>query len=286
MTDVVLAIDFGGTKTAVGCVSTAGELLMSERMPTAPTSDVLRRALASAAELRAKAVAQPDWRLVGAGVASPGVVRPDRVLLAPNMPGWESLALPAALRAGLDGLPVAVGNDVQAAGLAEARWGNLRGHDGLYVNLGTGLSAAIVIDGRVVRGANGAAGEIGFARTTGEETLEQIIGGAALGARVGRIAGRPMTASEAFASADTRIQLVVREAIAHFAHALAALVTLLDPERVVIGGGMANEGDRLLDPLRETLEETVPFPPEVLTSAFDDASLLGAAALAITCGGS
>jgi glucokinase len=286
VTDVVLAIDFGGTKTAVGCVSVAGELLMSERMPTAPTSDVLRRALASAAELRAKAVAQPDWRLVGAGVASPGVVRPDRVLLAPNMPGWESLALPAALRAGLDGLPVAVGNDVQAAGLAEARWGNLRGHDGLYVNLGTGLSAAIVIDGRVVRGANGAAGEIGFARTTGSETLEQIIGGAALGARVSRIAGRPMTASEAFASADTRIQLVVREAIAHFAHALAALVTLLDPERVVIGGGMANEGDRLLDPLRETLEETVPFPPEVLTSAFDDASLLGAAALAITSGGS
>ena len=285
MTDVVLAIDFGGTKTAVGCVSATGDLLMSERLPTAPTTDVLPRALASAAELRAKAVAQPDWRLIGAGVASPGVVRPDRVLLAPNMPGWESLALPAALRAGLPGLPVAVGNDVQAAGLAEARWGNLRDHDGLYVNLGTGLAAAIVLGGRVVSGAHGAAGEIGFARTTGGDTLEQIIGGAALGARVSRIAGRPMTASEAFASADTRIQLVVGEAIAHFGHALGALVTLLDPERVVIGGGMANEGDRLLDPLRETLEETVPFPPEVLTSAFDDASLLGAAALAITSGG-
>jgi glucokinase len=285
VTDVVLAIDFGGTKTAVGIVSATGELLVSERLPTAPTTDVIERALAVAGDLRAKAAAQPDWRLTGAGVATPGIVLPDRVLLAPNMPGWESVALPRALRDGLDGLSMEIGNDVQAAGLAEARWGNLRDHDGLYVNLGTGLSAAIVLDGRVVRGTHGAAGEIGFARTTGKQTLEQIIGGAALGERISRLAGRPMTAPEAFASADPRIKADVDEAIAHFAHALGAFVTLIDPERVIFGGGMVREGERLLRPVREILDATVAFPPEILPSAFDDAPLLGAAALAITSGG-
>jgi glucokinase len=286
VTDVVLAIDFGGTKTAVGCVSASGELLLSRRLPTAPTADIVRRALESAARLRAEAASRPGWRLIGAGAVSPGVVLGDRILLAPNMPGWESLSLPGALRAGLPGLPVATGNDVHAAALAEARWGNLRGRDGLYVNLGTGLAAAIVLDGRVIRGRHGAAGEIGYARGKDGRTLEEVIGGGALGSRASEIAGRTMSAAEAFAAADPRVRLLVEDAIAEFARYLANLATLLDPERVVIGGGLANAGDRLLGPLRETFEKICPFPAEIVTSAFArDASLFGAAALAITSGG-
>jgi glucokinase len=281
VTDVVLAIDFGGTKTAVGCVSASGELLVSRRLPTAPTADVVHRAVKEATQLRQQT--PPGWQLIGAGVVSPGVVLEDRILLAPNMPGWESLSLSGELHAGFAGLPVTTGNDVQAAALAEARWGNLAGRDGLYVNLGTGLGSAIVLDGRVIRGHHGAAGEIGYARGKDGRTLEEVIGGGGLGARASQIAGRAMSAAEAFASADPRVRRGVDEAIAEFARELANLATLLDPERVVIGGGLANDGDRLLGPLRETFEKIVPFPAEIVASAFArDASLFGAAALAIT----
>jgi glucokinase len=262
VTDVVLAIDFGGTKTAVGCVSASGELLSKRQLPTKPTADVVRRAVEEATRLRQRT--PPDWHLIGAGAVSPGVVRDSKILLAPNMPGWEELSLPETLRAGLTNLPVTTGNDVQAAALAEARWGNLAGHDGLYVNLGTGVGAAIVLDGRVIPGHHGAAGEIGYARGKDGRTLEEVIGGGALGARASQL----------------------DEAIAEFARELANLATLLDPERVVIGGGLANDGDRLLGPLRETFEKIVPFPAEIVASAFArDASLFGAAALAITSGG-
>lgn len=284
MTDAVLAIDFGGTKTAVGCVSASGELLSKRQLPTKPTADVVRRAVEEATRLRQQT--PPDWHLIGVGAVSPGVVLDSKILLAPNMPGWEELSLPETLRAGLTNLPVTTGNDVQAAALAEARWGNLAGHDGLYVNLGTGLGAAIVLDGRVIPGHHGAAGEIGYAHGKDGRTLEEVIGGGALGARASQLAGRAMSTAEAFASADPRVRRGVDEAIAEFARELANLTALLDPERVVIGGGLANDGDRLLGPLRETFEKIVPFPAEIVASAFArDASLFGAAALAITTGG-
>ena len=287
MTDVVLAIDFGGTKTAVGCVTMQGELLISERMPTFPSptdrtaAGVVDRALAAAVQLRREAATQSDWRLVAAGVVSPGVVRPDRVLLAPNMPGWESLALPGTIRAGLPDLPVATGNDVRAAALAEALWGRLRGvRNGLYVNVGTGLGAAVVLDGRPVSGAHGAAGEIGYA-VSGDRTLEEVIGGGALGAHASEIAGQPMTAADAFTAAEPRLRRLVDNAVAEFGRQLANFATLLDPQRIVIGGGLMNATQRLREPLAAALAKITPFPAEIVPSAFvRDGSLLGAAALA------
>ena len=84
-------------------------------------------------------------------------------LLAPNVPGWDGLSLPAALREGLSIDCLELGNDVKAAALAEARWGRLRGADpALLVLLGTGVAAGIVVGGEVVTGAHGAAGEFGY----------------------------------------------------------------------------------------------------------------------------
>jgi predicted NBD/HSP70 family sugar kinase len=100
------------------------------------------------------------------------------------------------------------------------------------------------------------------------------------GEQASEIAGRPMTAADAFAATEPRLQRLVDEAVAEFGQQLASFATLLDPERIVIGGGLVNAAERLLGPLQAALAKIAPFPAEIVPSAFTDAALLGAAALA------
>ena len=100
--------------------------------------------------------------LVAVGVSTIGVPREDGVELAPAIPGWQHVGLARSVAAAF-GAPVRVATDVKAAATAEARWGSLAGSDpAIYLNLGTGLAAAIVVGGRVLDGAHGASGEIGY----------------------------------------------------------------------------------------------------------------------------
>ncbi len=288
--DAVLAVDVGGTKVAVGCAALDGRLVAERRLRT-PTergaARVVEQALAAGRALSERLLEGTGGRLVGVGVVSPGVVLSDRILLAPNIPGWEHLSLAREVASALPGVPLAFSNDAQAAALAELRWGRLRGvRTGLYVNVGTGLSAAVVVDGRVAVGGHEAAGEIGYARPLpgldGPPHLEALIGGRGLGRRASLMAGRELTAAEAFGADDPMIQQLVDEAIEELGRYLANFATLLDPQRVVVGGGLMNAADRILPRLRTWLDEVVPFPPELMPGAFvTDAALRGAAAIAI-----
>jgi glucokinase len=288
--DVVLAVDVGGTKVAVGCAALDGRLVAQRRLRT-PTergaAQVVEQALAAGRALSRQLLDRNGAQLVGVGVVSPGVVLSDRILLAPNIPGWERLSLAQVVGATVPGIPVAVSNDARAAALAELRWGRLRGvHSGLYINVGTGLSAAVVIDGRVTEGAHQAAGEIGYARPVpglgGPPHLEALIGGRGLGRRASLAAGHQLTAADAFAADEPVVRQLVDEAIEELGRHLANFATLLDPQRVVVGGGLMNAADRILPRLRIWLDEVVPFPPELMPGAFvTDAALRGAAAIAI-----
>src|ERR671939_1950092 len=108
-------------------------------------------------------VARTGGRCVAAGAVRPGIPLEDRVLLAPNVPGWGDLAFEREVRAGLGVERVAVRNDVKAAAEAEARWGALRGADpAVFLSLGTGIAAAIVVGGHVLDGAHGTSGELAY----------------------------------------------------------------------------------------------------------------------------
>src|SRR3954453_21926602 len=194
----VLAIDFGGTKIDVGAANVDGELLLSERIDTLAergASQAVERAVATAREV----VARCDGGGLAVGAVSPGIVEADRILLAPNVPKWDRLQLPALLREELGIESITVANDVNAAALAEARWGGLSGCDpGLFVSLGTGVKAGLVIGGQVFEGAHGAAGEIGYSLRDpadvtgfagGHAPLEEFIGGRALGERARALVG-------------------------------------------------------------------------------------------------
>src|SRR4051794_39403127 len=239
---------------------------------------VVDRALRRAAALVARTAAAGAGRLLAAGAVSPGIVLEDRVLLAPNVAGWERLALPRRLRAGFDGTPVAFGTDVKAAALAEARWGSLRGADpAIFLNLGTGVAAGIVSGGHVLAGAHGAAGEIGYALRgradtagvrKGRAPLEEIAGGRALGERAGALLGGAWTAADVLAAPDPRARALVAETLDELAVHVANLAIAVDPERIAVGGGLMEHGGLILATLRERLDAAVPVPPELVPAAF------------------
>ncbi|MCX4906573.1 ROK family protein [Streptomyces sp. NBC_00878] len=162
----VIGIDFGGTKTAVALADARGNLLRQLRIPTRAEQgpdQILARACAAALELAGQARSHHGAPVGAYAAVAPGVIRPDRILLSPNLPGWEDLALAERLQRelGVDVVPVT--NDVRAGALAEARSGALRDADpGIYISLGTGIAAALTIGGKVLNGAHQAAGEIAY----------------------------------------------------------------------------------------------------------------------------
>ncbi|WFE36093.1 ROK family protein [Micromonospora sp. WMMD975] len=281
---LLLGIDFGGTKMAVGVADADGRLLAHRRVPThaeqgAPQA--LARALALAGDL----VGEVGGPLAAAGVASPGVVRPDGIDLAPNVPGWERLRLADAVGEALDVPRVAVDNDLNAAALAELRLGDLRGVDpGLVVGIGTGIAAAVTVGGAVLPGHRGAAGEIGYAVAGAPwpgTMLELDFSGRALD-RLAADLGVPDGAAGLTAAAErpgaARDALAAR--VDEAARALATCCLLLDPQRIVLVGGVTRSA-LIRRMLVDRLTEALPHPPDVVRSRFaDDAALYGALALA------
>ncbi|MFI6298121.1 ROK family protein [Nonomuraea sp. NPDC050790] len=281
----VLGIDVGGTKIAVGVSGADGpEVTARERLDTGP--DTLARALAAARRL--------DRRPAAVGFSTTGVIRDGVVRLSPNVPGWDGLELPRLLAEEYGDIPVAIDNDVNAAAAAELRWGALRGvSTGLYLNLGTGLAAALIVGGAVVPGAHGAAGEIGYlqvepgepAFADGHVPLEERVSGSGLARRASALLGRPVTTAHLLthyaSGADGPVGELVTEALRLLAVSVANLCVTIDPERLVVGGGMMGAADVIMPGLVAEVRRAVPFAPEVRQARFsDDAPLLGALALA------
>jgi glucokinase len=277
----VLGIDFGGTKIALATAGVTGEPLRRVQLETRGregAGEVLRRTVTAA-------------RRVATGVSTFGVVRDGRVMLAPNVPGWEDLPLPALLREELATPSLRMDNDVNAATAAEARWGRLAGVGlGIYVNIGTGLGAGIVLGGRVLPGTHGAAGEIGYwlrspgqaGYADGRAPLEEYVSGSGLARRGARLLGRDVGADELFANrGDARVAALLDDAADTLGMAIGNLAIALDPECVVIGGGIAAENS-MLPRLAALIRRAVPFPPRVEIARFvNDAALVGALALAV-----
>ena len=293
--DFVLGIDFGGTKIALATAALDGSLMESDRLETEAGNGAVQavdRALARAQELLSATARNGGGCCVAVSAVSPGIVYEDHVALAPNVPGWQELRLPALLRERFGLARAAVGTDVKAAAVAELRWGSLRGADpALLLILGTGIAAAVVVGGEVVRGANGAASEIGYSlRGTCESTgaadghapLEEFAGGRAIGERASALLGAPMTAAEVFDNPDPRAGELVGAALDALAIQVANMAILLDPARIAVGGGLMSSPGAILDALERRLRVAAPFAPELVPAQFvHDGPLRGAIALAL-----
>jgi glucokinase len=296
----VLGIDVGGTKLALATADLDGNRLFDDALPTLADQGartVITRVLDAARALVMRTSGAGAGELVAVGAVSPGIVLVDRVLLAPNNPGWNTLALAAELRSGLGIGRVAVDTDAKAAVVAEARWGTLTGvGNGAFLNLGTGVSLGAIVHGQVLRGAHGAAGEIGYhligrpgeaAFAEGHAPLEEHVGGGALGTRVSALLGRQVTVAEAFdvAESDNRVKDLLDRALDTLAVDIANVAITLDLERIAVGGGLIHHCEWLAS-LSSVLRRAVPFPPDLVIARFSqDAPLVGAVVQALDCAG-
>jgi glucokinase len=287
---VVLGLDYGGTKIAAAVCDLAGRQLAAAVVTSggelgARTSfDRGIRAGRDLLDARA-----PGATLAAVGVSTFGIPFDDRVELAPVIAGWDELPMGALLHAAFPGVPVRMATDAKAAACAEARWGSLAGADpAIYLNLGTGLAAAIVVGGQVVGGSDGASGEIGYNLRSpadvglplGRRTpLEDVVSGRALA----QLAA-PRDAAEVFGAAgdDAHLQKLVADFADELAFHLVNLVIAVNPARVAVGGGMARSFDQIRPRLATALSSGAPYPPELVIARFpQDAPLLGAVSLAV-----
>jgi glucokinase len=276
-----LGLDLGATNLKWTVVEhDAGEWQTLDRgqVPTAAAEgpDAVIARMADAA--RAAQAAWPGIESVGVGV--PGLYDPatgaTRFLV--NLPGgWRGVPVAAPLSAAL-GLPVALINDARAFGLAELRLGAARGASSMVgLTLGTGVGGVIVIDGRVLEGHDGTAGEVGH------QTIDPDGPWCGCGnrgcveayARADQIAAACGTASaeEAFraaAAGDARARDGLDQVGRYLGIGIANMITLISPDRVVIGGGIAAAGELLIEPIRAELRR------RVLTTALDRVDLVTA----------
>jgi glucokinase len=297
----VIALDVGGTGMKAALVGADGELLHRarratgrERGPDAVVADILD----FARDLRAHGIDRYGEPASAAGVAVPGIVdEADGVAVYAANLGWRDVPLRALLAERLGGIPVALGHDVRAGGLAEGRIGAGRGADRfLFVPLGTGIAGAIGIDGRVEAGAHGFAGEIGHivVRPGGAPCpcgqrgcLERFASASAVSEAWAAACGDPgadaADCAKAVASGDAPAIEVWQEAVDALADGLVTALTLLDPRTLIIGGGLAEAGETLFTPLREAVRRRVTFQklPSLVPAALGDtAGCLGAGLLA------
>ena len=289
----MIALDVGGTVMKGALVGRDHTPVHRARRPTASGGGAAAVAgvLDFAAELlragRAAFGAPPR----AAGVALPGLVDEAAgvAVYSANL-GWREVPLRERLRERLGGLPVALGHDVRAGGLAEGRLGAGTGVDRfLFLALGTGIAGAIGIDGRMEPGAHGGAGEIGHlvVRPGGAPCacgqrgcLETLASASAVARAWG---GSAADAARAVAAGDPRARAIWAEAVDALADGLCAAIGLLDPRTVIVGGGLAESGETLLAPLRRALAAKLTFQrmPGIVPAALGDgAGCLGAGLLA------
>lgn len=252
---------------------------------------VLERAVEAGRTL-AGAASENGGKLLGIGVSTMGVTLQDSVVMAPNVPGWERQAIPQLMRTAFSTDAVRVANDVKAAARAEIRWGSLKSVDtGIYLNLGTGIAAALIVGGRVVEGAHGAAGEIGYnlrqlhqdeGARSGRVPLEEFVGGGAIAGRIARRFGSQATPDAVYAAIGTSVEArgFIEEVLTEIAFHLSNLTIALDPSRITVAGGLMRSQDVVLPRLQAHVRRFVPFPPEVVAGTFLlDGGLMGGIAL-------
>lgn len=292
-----LGIEIGGTKLQLGLGNGDGVLHALWRGTVVPAdgADGIRRQIESAVpELLTQASLSRD-RLQGVGVGFGGPVddATRTVIKSHQIAGWDRFPL-ADWIAGLVGLPAVLGNDADVAGLAEALVGAGKGLSPIfYITIGSGIGGGLIVKGEIYRGCGRGAAEIGHLRmptlspdgTLRYVPLESIASGWGIqtGARMERSAKEIAAAADA---GDTSALTILDHARVALAEAISQVIALLCPRRIVIGGGVALMGDKLLfEPLRKLVAERVfkPFADcyDIVPAALGEAVVVhGALALA------
>jgi glucokinase len=302
MARVAIGIDLGGTKILGGIVDSEGRILAERRRPT-PAQEgpeaVLMAVRAVVDELLAVTKKAPDGdplEVIGLGLGIPGPVDAERGIsrFSPNLPGFSNTPILPAF-ADL-GLPLAMQNDVRCHAWGERCFGAGRSIDDLLlVTIGTGIGSGIILGGKLYTGGSGMAGEIGHIQLVTDGPLcgcgnrgclEAIASGPAIGRRA-QAAGLGASARALFDRAhagDPEAGALLEEIAADLGRGLATAVNILNPGRLLLGGGVVAVGELLLGPVRRHYEAALMpvvrgYCPLLPAHLVEEAGVVGAAAL-------
>ena len=292
----VLAVDVGGTKVAVALVTRQGEVLTKQQQPTDLAGP---EAVADQIASLYGAVAGQE-RVLACGASVPAALAgpdTDRVIWAPNLPGWQDIPFREMLRERL-AVPVFLEFDGHATVLGEWWVGAARGYRSVAsVIIGTGIGGGVIVDGRLWPGRDRLAGAVGWFPLAGPEGVdhwENLAAGPAIARRAGQLlvaghastlSAEALTAREVFDAArqgDRLARRVIREAAEAIGQGVASIISLANPEIVVLGGSVGQQSDLLLGTVRAAVSRWAqPIAardvPIVCSTLGEEASLLGAA---------
>ncbi len=301
-----IGIDFGGTSIKSGLACDGKILRRGEAIDTQKCHgpDAIVDALVEVIEQLRRSEEAP----AAIGIGLPGLVDSVGGIVheLTNVEGWNDVPLRAVLR-GRTGLPVTIENDANAMAYGEWKYGAARdGRHVVCITLGTGVGGALILDGRLYRGAQLGAGEIGHMSIDlhgrpgpfgNDGGLEEYVGNSQIAARAAEryaAAGQPRPATDCTpihldeaARAGDPIALALWEDLGtEIGAALASVVWILNPDTIIIGGGVAKAGELLLAPIRRAIrgrtQEVIHEKLRVLPAALgNDAGIVGCAALAL-----
>lgn len=284
-----VGIDLGGSKIGAGLIDGSGRVVRRMERPTHPGRGP-EAVLADVREMSCDLADGAPVAPLGVGIAIPGAVDPERrvSVLSPNL-GWHEVSLDLDL----PDLAVTVDHDVRAAAWGEVCFGAARGaRNLLHVVAGTGIGAAMVLDGRRYLGAHGFPGEIGHlvfepggppCGCGNLGCVEALSSGRAVASRLSRVGTDPKSFFGQPRYEPDEVALI-DELVRPLAVGLAAAVNLLDPDLVTVSGGLVRAGDAWLKPLGAAIAERL-MPPHrerlriVPAALGDDAGIIGAAAM-------
>ncbi len=306
-----VALDVGGTKLACGLWLEDGRLLFEKTVSTSQESAEASVSQVVSLAREALGEAPLDTMVAGVGVVVPGWVnREAGTVWAPNITGWDHIPLEARLAEALP-LPVVLDSDRSGYVKGEAWLGVARGlTDVVFLAVGTGIGAGIMVDGRVVHGHDGLAGAVGWLALDPRfqeiysrmGCFEAEASGASLARKGGETPGAVQAAAtgsvtarevlEAAASGEPQAAQIVKRAASYLGMGIANLISALNPQMVVLGGGLFHSGGYLLDLVRKEYPRWAqPFAARRVTVELsflgERAGLAGAARIALdnTCGG-
>lgn len=304
----VIGIDMGGTKVRTGICDLVGQPLAVDEFPTQTQKKTLLKALKQNVDKLLKNAALKPDDILGMGIGAPGMTDADRgvVIDAPSL-SWSQYPLKKEAEA-LFPWPVMVDNDVNVAVLGEQWLGAAKGMKHVVlISIGTGVGCGMLINGQLYRGATWAAGEIGYMVTDmakarsadlpppheGYGFLEQYVGGAGIVQSMKQeMKGQPeplfpnnFSAKDVFQKAkdgDQAAVKVIDEVIDHIGFAVANMISIINPEVVLLGGGISRSADWFLPRIQKTIQDFASVSAPVLPTALgENLGVVGAVSLVL-----
>lgn len=309
---LIAGIDIGGTKIAIALAAPDCRIVAKLSFPTR-TQDGAHKIIERTLDELETLVNREQGELAAIGVGCAGPLDTERgvTLSPPNLPGWNEFPLVEIIKARFK-VPVIFDNDANAAALAEHKFGAGRGFNNfVYLTISTGIGGGVIVDGKLVRGASGNAGEIGHTVVMANGIscgcgargcLEAVCSGTGIARRARRriVDGAASvmttmvenveqisakTVAEAAIEGDRLAREIWDETVLYLSLGLGNIIVMLEPQAIILGGGVAMTGEQLLKPLREQIYSQIKILPasniKILRAGLEtESGVYGALALA------